>query len=977
MKAVTTFVLGLSLLSIPRSASAIGQPPYILDKPAAGAFPIVAAKTAAAIYVDSADWPGVARAGADLSADIARVTGATAAIVHDARNPGANVIVIGTIGRSALVDQLIREKKIDVTGVAGKWEAFAIQVVARPLPGVASALVIAGSDKRGAIYGIYDVSEQIGVSPWYYWADVPVVHKDALFVKPGRYGEGEPAVKYRGIFLNDESPALSGWVREKYGMAPVSNNPSKPPDVVNMNHEFYSKVFELILRLKGNYLWPAMWNNAFNEDDPLNAKTADEFGIVMGNSHHEPMLRAQKEWTRHGAGPWDYSKNADVLKAFWTEGVHRNKDYESIVTIGMRGDGDMPMAGPSMEANVKLLEQIVADQRKIIAEQINPDVTKVPQLWALYKEVQGYYEKGMRVPDDVTLLWCDDNWGNNRRLPTPEERKRSGGAGIYYHFDYVGGPRNYKWIDTNPIPKIWEQMNLALRYGADRIWIVNVGDLKPMEFPIDFFLGFARDPERWPKEKLGEFTRLWAEREFGAEHAAEIAELVATYLKYAGRRKPELLDPQTFSLTDYQEAERVVADFDTLISRAEKVQAALPAAARDAFFELVLHPAKAYGQVAELYIAAGRNKLHAAQGRASANDDAARVKELFQADIDLSNTYNHTLLNGKWDHMMDQTHIGYTYWQEPPRNTMPAVKEIAVPDAGAMGVAIEGSASAAPGGKEDAVLPAFDVFNRQRRYIDVFNKGKAEFDFTAAASAPWIVLSASKGTVEKEQRVWVSVDWSKAPAGSSDGSVRLAGPGGADIAVKLTAANPREITPAALRGFVESEGVVSIEAEHYSKSNDAGGARWEKIADFGRTLSAMSVFPVDSASKEAGAASPSLEYRMYLFHAGKAEVNAILGPTQNFVPGRGLRFAMAFDGQPPQTVDTLEHNTQRDWEETVKDSVRYVKSSFTLAQPGYHTLKIWMVDPGIVVEKLVVDLGGMKPSYLGPPESYRVKENSR
>jgi hypothetical protein len=961
MKAVTTFVLGLSLLLIPRPALALGQPSYVLTKAAPGAFPIVAGKTAAAIYVDSADWPGVARAGADLAADIARVTGATAAMVHDARNPGANVIVIGTIGRSALVDQLIREKKIDAAGVAGKWEAFAIQVVNKPIPGVDSALVIAGSDKRGAIYGIYDVSEQIGVSPWYYWADVPVVHKDALFVKPGRYVEGEPAVKYRGIFLNDESPALSGWVREKYGMAPVSNNPARPPDVVNMNHEFYSKIFELILRLKGNYLWPAMWNNAFNEDDPLNARTADEFGVVMGNSHHEPMLRAQKEWTRHGTGPWDYSKNADVLQKFWTEGIHRNRDFESIVTIGMRGDGDMPMAGPNMDANVKLLEQIVADQRKIIAEQINPDVTKVPQLWALYKEVQGYYEKGMRVPDDVTLLWCDDNWGNIRRLPTPEERKRSGGAGIYYHFDYVGGPRNYKWIDTNPIPKVWEQMNLALHYGADRIWIVNVGDLKPMEFPIDFFLSFARDPNRWPKEKLGEFTRLWAEREFGTEHAAEIADLVSTYLKYSGRRKPELLDPATFSLTDYREAERVEADFNSLLARAEKVQAALPAASRDAFFELVLHPAKAYGQVAEMYIAAGRNKLHAAQGRASANDDAARVKALFQADIDLANQYNHTLLNGKWDHMMDQTHIGYTYWQEPPRNTMPAVKEIVLPDAAAMGVDTE------PG--------AFDVFNKQRRYIDVYNKGKAPFDFTAAASAPWIVLSAGKGTVDKEQRLWVSVDWSKAPAGSSDGSVRINGTGSEET-VKLTAVNPREITPATLRGFVESDGVVSIEAEHYSKNNAAGGARWEKIDDFGRTASAMSVFPVDSASKEAGAPSPSLEYRMYLFHAGKAEVNAILGPTQNFVPGRGLRFAMAFDDQAPQIIDTLEHNTQRDWEETVKDSVRYVKSSFTLSQPGYHTLKVWMVDPGIVVERLVVDLGGLKPSYLGPPESYRA-ENSR
>jgi hypothetical protein len=277
----------------------------------------------------------------------------------------------------------------------------------------------------------------------------------------------------------------------------------------------------------------------------------------------------------------------------------------------------------------------------------------------------------------------------------------------------------------------------------------------------------------------------------------------------------------------------------------------------------------------------------------------------------------------------------------------------------------------------DAESGAFDVFNKQRRYIDVYNKGKAGFDFTAAVSAPWIVLSAAKGTVDKEQRLWVSVDWSKAPVGSSDGTLKIAG-AGSDVTVKLTAANPNEITPATtLGGFIEADGYVSIEAEHYSKNNAAGGARWEKIDDFGRTLSAMSVFPVDSASKEAGASSPSLEYRMYLFHAGRVDVNAILGPTQNFVPGRGLRFAMAFDDQPPQVIDTLEHNTQHDWEETVKDSVRYVKSTFTLAQPGYHTLKIWMIDPGIVLEKLVVDLGGMKPSYLGPPESYRAAENSR
>jgi hypothetical protein len=789
-------------------------------------------------------------------------------------------------------------------------------------------------------------------------------------VKSGRYVEGPPAVKYRGIFLNDEAPALSGWVKEKYGMAPVTNNPKLPANVVNMNHEFYAKVFELILRLKGNYLWPAMWNNAFNEDDPLNPKLADEYGIVMGNSHHEPMLRAQKEWTRHGSGPWDYAKNADVLKAFWTEGIRRNKDYESIITIGMRGDGDMPMAGTSLEANVKLMEKIVSDQRRIIGQETKRDVTKVPQLWALYKEVQEYYDKGMRVPDDVTLLWCDDNWGNIRRLPTPEERKRRGGAGVYYHFDYVGGPRNYKWIDTNPIPKVWEQMNLALNYGADRIWIVNVGDLKPMEFPTDFFLSFARNPQRWPKEKLGEFTRLWAEREFGREHAAEIADMVSTYLKYAGRRKPELLDPGTFSLTNYQEAERVQADFDALVARAEHLQSLLPAASRDAFFELVLHPARAYAQVLDLYIAAGRNKLYASQGRASTNREAARVKQLFQADADLTNYYNRTLAGGKWDHMMDQTHIGYTYWQEPPSNAMPAVQEISVPDAASMGVAIEGSASAWPGATENAALPPLDPFHAKGHYIEIFNKGKTSFDFTAAGSAPWIQLSATRGSVSEDCRVWVTVDWDKAPVGTAEGSVRIAGAGAA-VDVKVTTLQSRDVTTSALRGFVESDGYVSIEAEHFTQAIPSAAAKWEAVPDLGRTLSAMSVFPVNGPSLTPGSDSPSLEYRMYLFHTGQAEVNAILSPTLDFVPGRGLRFAMAFDDGKPRIINALEHNTIRDWETTVKDSIRCVKSAFDIAQPGYHTLKIWMVDPGIVLQKLVIDLGGLRPSYLGPPESLR------
>ncbi len=943
----------LSLLTSHGTGFALGQAKYVEFVPHPQDFAIAQEGSLATVYVDASDHAGVVRAVGDLRADVARVTGRTPAITNQTPS-GASLIIVGTLGKSAIIDRLIRERKIDVSSIAGKWESFLIQVVPRPLPGVANGLIIAGSDKRGTIYGIYDLSEQIGVSPWYWWADVPTQHRDALFVKPGRHVQGPPAVKYRGIFLNDEAPALSGWVKEKFG---------------NYNHQFYEKVFELLLRLKANYLWPAMWNNAFNEDDPLNPQLADMYGIVMGTSHHEPMLRAQQEWKRHGVGPWDYALNAGVLQKFWTEGIERNKNYESIITLGMRGDGDLPM---TEGANIALLEKIVADQRRIIASHENPDLSAVPQDWALYKEVQEYYEKGMRVPDDVTLLWCDDNWGNIRRLPTPEERKRSGGAGIYYHFDYVGDPRSYKWLNTIPITKVWEQMNLAYHYDANRIWIVNVGDLKPMEFPIEFFLTLAWHPEEWPQERIPEYSRMWAQREFGPKYAPQIAALVAQYTKFNGRRKPELLEPDTFSLVDYHEAEEVQGEWQAITRQAEQIYSSLPENERDAFFQLVLYPVKASAQVAELYVTVGRNHLYASQGRASTNDLAAKARALFQADADLSGEYNHTLAHGKWNHMMDQPRIGYTGWHDPPANIMPEVKEVEVPVSPGLGVAVEGSASAWPGngGGPEPSLPVLDVFNQPRRSIDIFNRGRTPFAFTAHASQPWILLSATRGTIGSDQRLWVSVDWRKAPKGSGSGTVTLAGDGAGSVSVPVRTFNPDQPTKGSLQGFVEADGYVSIEAAHYTRKTDTASARWSEIADYGRTLSSMTIFPVTAASASPPGA-PCLQYRMYLFHPGTVQVEAIFAPTLNFVPGRGLRYAIAFDNQPPQIVDILARNSETDWETSVKDSVRKIQSTHTLAASGYHVLKIWMVDPGVVLQKIVVNTGGLKPSYLGPPESYR------
>ncbi len=934
-------------------ASALGQEKYVTTAPASGSLSLVSAGQAATIYADSAEFPGVIRAAHDLQADIERVTGVTPAFTSDSSALKGNVVIIGTIAHNKLIDRLIAEHKLDASPISGKWESTLTAVVDKPFKGVSRALVIVGSDKRGSIFGIYDLSEQIGVSPWYWWADVPVAHRDALYLSPGSHIEGPPAVKYRGIFLNDEAPALTGWVNATYG---------------GYNHKFYVKVFELLLRLRANYLWPAMWGSAFNEDDPDNARLADEYGIVMGTSHHEPMLRAQQEWKRHGNNIWDYSTNKDVLDKFWNDGIERNKNFESTITLGMRGDGDMPM---SEGANIALLEHIVADQRNILAEHNTPTLAANPKVWALYKEVQEYYEKGMRVPDDITLLWCDDNWGNIRRLPTPEERKRPGGAGIYYHFDYVGDPRNYKWINTNPIAKVWEQMNLALNYGADRIWIVNVGDLKPMEFPIEYFLSLARRPGRWGKDQTLEFTRLWAEREFGNTYANDIAELITRYTQYNGRRKPELLDTDTFSFENYREADRVEQEWIDLAAKADNIAARLPANTQDAFFELVLYPLKASAIVNQLYITAGRNRLYARQGRADANDLADKARALFKADADLSYTYNHRLAEGKWNHMMDQTHLGYTFWNEPPLNTMPAVTEVQPANDARMGIAAEGAASST-----GPFHLSFNAISNKSHLISIFNRGLQSFTYTATATEPWVILSQSGGEVSKESRLTVSIDWSKAPFGTSKADIEVTQLKGAGIPVTIDAFRPMPDIAAAIaasRGsFVESDGYLSFEAEHFVESAPTPLARWDRIPEYGATLSGMEVFPVTSHSVEATEERPSLAYHLYLFNSGEYHLQFTTGPTLNFVPGRGLRLTIALDDQPPHIIDTLEHNSEKDWSRVVSDQVRRVETTVNVAAPGPHTLRIGMIDPGLVLEKFVLSKDSLKASYLGPPESYRV-----
>lgn len=921
-------------------------------------FVLAESGNAAPIYISSKDFPGVIRIAGHLQTDISKVSNAKPELIKDKKPEGTAVVIAGTIGKNPVIDELIKNKKINVYDIKGKWETFLIEVVDNPLPGVEHALVIAGSDKRGTIFGLYDISSQIGVSPWYWWADVPVKKQENLYIIPGSYSDGEPKVKYRGIFINDEAPALAGWSQEKYG-------------TVQFNHKLYEHLFELILRLKGNFLWPAMWGRAFYDDDPMNPKLADEYGIVISTSHHEPMMRAHVEWERYGEGPWNYEKNPEVLREFWRKGIERMGDYESIVTLAMRGDGDEAM---SPTANVDLLERIVKDQREIIEEVTGKDAEEVPQVWALYKEVQEYYDKGMRVPDDVTVLLCDDNWGNIRKLPKLSEKPREGGYGIYYHYDYVGGPRNYKWINTNQIERVWEQMHLAYRYNANQIWVVNVGDIKPMEFPIEFFLDYAWNPENWPAERLPEYSEMWAEAQFGSEYKEEAADILDLYTKFNSRRKPEMLSPETYSLTNYKEAETVVSEYSKLLAKAEEINSALPDEYEDAFFQLVLHPTQASANINELYVTVAKNRLYYDQGRAATNSLAEKAKYLYINDSLISLKYNEIIADGKWNHMMDQTHIGYTYWQQPEYQVMPEVKYLDVPEKSEMGVAIEGSSDWWPDANGEAVLPEFDRYNQQRYYVEIFNRGTEAFDYKIEPEQSWIKIDNKYGNILSEKRIWLSIDWQKVPSGNHKVPVVING-AGETVTVYAVVADPSFPSPEQVNGFVESNGYVSIEAEHYSKAVGKDDINWIVIPNIGRTLSGVTPMPVTASEQKPGGDNPHLEYNVYLKNPGKVKVHAFFSPTMSF-HNEGLHYAVSFNDDSPEIVNVHYADTIPDWKyprvwnEAVANNIRILTSEHEIKNSGQNVLKFWMIDPALVLQKIVIETEEVKPSYLGPPESF-------
>lgn len=960
-------------------------PPIVHDYATATKdFPVVDVhRECATIRYDSHDYKGVIRAINDLHKDIERVTGAKTNVSADAVS-GKYEIIIGTLGKSKVIDALAASGKIKLRNLQGKWESFVIATVENPSPGIRQGLVIAGSDKRGTIYGIYELSQQLGVSPWYWWADAPVQKRKSAYIKSGYYESGEPKVKYRGIFINDEWPSFGNWATEKFG---------------GVNSKMYVHLFELLLRLKANYLWPAMWASAFNEDDPMNPILADEYGIVMGTSHHEPMMRAHKEYTRRKeeVGPWDYKTNKERLDNFFRKGMERNKNFENVVTIGMRGDGDVAMSKEGDEANMQVLKKVIEGQRQVLKEVYGKEPSEIPQLWAIFTEVQRYYDAGFTVPDDVMLLFCDNNWGYIRRTGPDKEKKRKGGMGLYYHIDMNGGPWNDRWVTTTTIPKLREQFHLAYQSGIDDLWVVNVGDIKPKELPIDFIMRYAWNPDAIPADKTKDYMIDWARHIFGKEYAGEIADIISKYTKYNLLRKAEVQLPDVFSIVNYHEADRMLAAWKELTVKAEELEHKLSPEAKDAYYQLVLYPVKASAGVAEIYLSVGKNRLYAKQGRVSANDYADRAKELFNLDWHLSHRYNNETANGKWKHMMSDKHIGYTKWYMPKDNELPELSMVNPLGSPSLGVAVEGSEAAWPLMAKQLSLPVFDALNNQTHYIEVFNRGVGEIEYTVLTSQPWIKVDESEGKAAKDNRLHVSIDWSKAPQGTVEGNVEIVC-GKSKAEVKVTIVNTA--LPHSKETFFGTlaHSEFSIPAHAYNANISGKQAAWVFIPDLGRGKGCMGITPVTASSTLTHKKAARLEYKIYLPSAGKTTVALGILPTQDVNPARGLRIAVGIDEKKPIVLDARkgfvdtfeEYNSQNlalskvlkalstkstlalsgkgmYLRNEVFDNIRWLDVEIDVEKPGFHTLKVYMVDPEIVLEKIVVNPDNSRPSYLGAP----------
>ncbi|BFK95912.1 glycosyl hydrolase 115 family protein [Alistipes onderdonkii] len=943
------------------------------------AFTLASPRQTAAILYDASDAAVVKRAAELFAADVEAVTGRYPRVTSATGETGPAVIV-GTVGGSALIRRLSEAGKIDTAPLEGAWERYLIQTVANPLPGIRKALVIAGSDRRGAAYGLFTLSELIGVSPWYWWADVPVKKHAALHVDaPPTYSQ-TPSVRYRGIFLNDEDWGLTPWASQTF-----------EPERGNIGPRTYAKVCELLLRLKANYLAPAMHpvSTSFNQI-PENKLVADTFAIVMGSTHCEPLLlNTASEWDTQTMGPWNYDKNKEGINRVLTQRVRENSPYENVYTLALRGlhDGAMSTTLP-MHEKVRMLQQALLDQRRILAENIDRPVETVPQAFTPYKEVLEIYSNGLELPDDITIVWPDDNYGYMKRLSGVREQRRTGRSGVYYHVSYLGVPHSYLWFSTTPPSLMYEELRKAYDTTADRLWLVNCGDLKGSEMQVSLFLDMAWDIGRFTADNVVSYPARWLAGIFGEAYYDRLEAMTREHLRLAFPRKPEYmgwgyhwnrfdhnceqLTDTDFSFTNYDEAQRRLEAYRQLGARAEALLHEIGDEARPAFYQLVYYPLRGAELMNRMTLGGQRNRWYARQGRAATNAVRDEVQRCYDSLQVITRGYN-SLLGGKWNHMMSmrQNYDGVSaYFNLPHLATHDA--------AGAPRLALQVAGEDVTGARAFHALPAFDNYLRRTYPVEIYNRGGGTLAWTAHASEPWVVLSKSAGKTADEERITVGIDWEKAPSGNAVPAQIVFRAGEQSEKVLVSLFNPTAPSRAELRGiYVENNGCVSIPAAGCHRVRENDRIKITAVEDLGIEGPALQLGdPTAPLQIFRSRDVPCAEYDFYAFDAGSVDVYTYVLPTFPLHADRDFRigentntdtkYSVQIDDGALATPSSSHVEYSQVWFESVLRNCAVNKSTLHIDKPGRHTLRIRVGDPGIVLQKIVLDFGGMKRSYLGP-----------
>lgn len=963
------------------------------------------------ICLEQSAFPGVIRVTEKVAHDVELVSGKKPQILVEKEIPetlessGEDwTIIAATKGKSSFLKKLEEAGSAELKELEQKRECYAWIFPEIKNRTKSNLLVIAGSDKRGTIYGLFHLSEMLGVSPFVDWCGLMPPKQEKIELREDMACiSKEPSVRYRGFFINDEWPAFGNWCNHNFG---------------GFNAKAYDHVFELLLRLKGNYLWPAMWSARFADDGPdlLNAELADEYGIIMGMSHHEPCLRQGEEYkylrgknSVYGDA-WNFRTNREGITKFWEDGLKRSGKFENVITVGMRGEADTAIMGKNatLEDNIQLLRDVLKTQKKLIQERVNPDLTKVPRMIALYKEVEEFFygnEKtkglmGAEELEDVILMLCDDNYGNLRTLPTEEMRKHAGGYGMYYHLDYHGWPVSYEWINSSYLPKIWEQMSMAYDFGVRELWMVNVGDIATQEFPLSFFLDMAYDFDRWGSRALNctqEYTRKWVRQQFGSveeETQDTIADILEQYTKIIHRRRPEALNPETYHPVQEKESSRIFEEEEQLLKKLQDVYETIEKTNPQnlsAFIALVYYPAFGTMNLVKMQILAGWNHYYANLGAVCANDYGDEVERCMEQDRKAVEMY-HQMDQGRWYGMGMSQHIGFTHWNEDEcRN--PVVMRVIPLKKRSILVAADGTAQHAEGSPWlDNTMKLKDFLNPDctRASVTLYSRSDLKAEYKVLKKPGWLSVEPMEGWLDgvsqKKVRLNLTLIKQRLPETNQDtiqDSLEIATPEGkCEITVPVYTGNLQDKKNV----FVDTMGYLSIEAAHYVNSVPGNykdrQVKFENLQGYGKTNSAMKAFPSDACTVP-GQDAPYLEYQFVLEESGTYEAEFYMQPSNPVTRENQLLYAVGINEEMTETVNAVEKDYQvgdqaEKWAEGVLSQIRRQTVSIK-CRAGFNTLRVYHVTPGFVLEKIVIYPMGEKPeeSYLGPAETYHGRQEEK